>query len=278
MKINVLLAAYDEKEAIPVLLENLARTSKTSNLSLSVIVIDDGSQDGTRNELDELLRRGHDQYVKGGVGGEKSQDHNSMSGFITFEKELGFENLPVTVLFHEKNEGLGRALKTGFEYLLPKLRDEDIIITMDADNTHSPEVILLLLGALDSGAGVSIASRYVSGGGVMGLSNSRKFLSWGARRILSIFVPIKGVSDYTCGYRAYRVQFLRKRHAIESITQTGFSVQLEILLSLAGKGVRFKEVPLMLRYDKKKGRSKLKIFQTIVSTIKVLLHHRLVRS
>lgn len=142
----------------------------------------------------------------------------------------------------------------------------DMIITMDADNTQPADRIPLLCEAIRSGADLAIASRFVKGGEQHGLSMLRRLLSWGAGKVMNFFVPIRGVRDYSCGYRAYRLSLLLEgtRHYGPNIIQSrNFSGMVELLLKMAPLADCVTEIPLKLHYELKKSASKMKIWATI---------------
>ena len=100
----------------------------------------------------------------------------------------------------------------------------------------------------------------------MGLSLIRRALSFGASIFLKLMRPIKNVKDYSCGFRMYRgslVKALFERFGDKFIEETGFAASIEILLKASLVTDKIAEVPLILRYDKKLGASKMKIFKTI---------------
>jgi dolichol-phosphate mannosyltransferase len=89
-----------------------------------------------------------------------------------------------------------------------------------------------------------------------------------------ILFHIPGVSDYSSGYRAYRVSVVKKAFQFwgdEFINQTGFSCMVDILLKLRKMDVVFSEIPLILRYDKKVGNSKMDVKKTIFVTLKLAI-------
>jgi dolichol-phosphate mannosyltransferase len=106
----------------------------------------------------------------------------------------------------------------------------------------------------------------------------RRFLSYTASLLFRIVFPIKGVRDFTCGYRAYRASVLRQalsRYRREFVNQEGFQCMVDILLKLSRMHLRFEEVPIVLRYDRKGGKSKMKVVRTIYTTLTLLLKRRL---
>ncbi|AHF07306.1 glycosyltransferase family 2 protein [Desulfitobacterium metallireducens] len=175
----------------------------------------------------------------------------------------------IRVLNHEENKGLGGALMTGFSYVLNSASvnfEEDILITLDADNTHPADRIPLLLQKMKEGSDLAIASRYVTGGQQLGLSPFRKILSWGAGRLMTLFFPIPGVKDYSCGYRAYRLLTLKKayhNYGEQLMESRNFAAMVELLIKVVPFCQTIAEVPLILHYERKQGKSKMKIGSTI---------------
>jgi dolichol-phosphate mannosyltransferase len=90
--------------------------------------------------------------------------------------------------------------------------------------------------------------------------------------------PIRGVRDYTCGFRAYRADALRRaiaRYGDGLISETGFSCMADLLLKLRTLPLEMGEVPLELRYDRRGGGSKMRVLRTIRQTLGLLLRRRL---
>jgi len=229
------LPAYNEERSLPALLERcvpVAQTLARENCRLAVLVVDDGSRDGTV----EAARR--------------------------FAQKLALEVIP-----HGVNRGLGAALRTGLTAALARAADGDLVATMDADNTHDPALLPEMLRRLEqSHADVVIASRYAPGGREVGLSPLRRVLSRGASLLLSALASVRGARDYTCGYRLYRVTTLRRAAAAwgeRLVEEAGFTCMAEVLLKLGRGGARVTESPLILRYDLKEGASKMKMTRTI---------------
>lgn len=228
--IVVLLPAYNEEKS----LHDLFKSLDSALIPLGehrYVVVDDGSTDQTPEILEQL----------------KSE-------------------YPLTVLTHEKNMNLGRAMLTGLSYVRDNVPDSDLVITMDADNTHSPSVIENVVKNADKGD-VGIASRYQTGGGEKGLSGFRSVMSRGAGILLDLAFHVPNVRDYTCGFRLYHPAIIKKGFSVfgdSFVSETGFTAMAEILLRLHFVGARFYEVPLLLRYDLKGSPSKMKVFKTVV--------------
>ena len=237
-KLIVVLPAYNEEESLPSLLDRWNFIINEYNLNAHILIINDGSVDKTPD-----------------IG----KNYKA--------------NFPVTVVDVYPNKGLANAIREGFQNAVEIAGDNDIISLMDADDTHNPGLIIRMINTIHEGADIVIASRYRDGSRIYGLSGFRKFLSWGASILFRILVNIKGVRDYTCGYRAYRAKLLKDALSLykdKFIEQQGFSAMSEVLVKLKKFKPIVVEVPFILRYDQKMGTSKMKLFKTIRQTIGLL--------
>jgi dolichol-phosphate mannosyltransferase len=228
--IYVVLPAYNEEPNIKPLMEALTEL-RQSIPNIKPIVVDDGSAD-------------------------KTAEYARMYG----------EALGVEVIEHVQNKGLGEAVKTGLRRGCEIGADDDIVVFLDADNSHNPDHINGMVKLIQKGADVVIASRYVPGGKEIGLT---KFRSVGSRlmslALASVF-HVDGASDYTCGYRAYRVGTIRKgfdTYGDRLVSESSFVCMAELLVKLSSVGARVAEYPLILRYDLKQGDSKMDIPKTL---------------
>jgi dolichol-phosphate mannosyltransferase len=243
MTILLTLPAYNEQDGLPRLLECFCRTMVRAGLSHRLVICDDGSRDNTRQVIDSWSQR-----------------------------------LPVDLTVHPVNRGLGETIRDALRLAIDVARDDDVIVTMDADNTHPPELIPDMLRHIDSGSDVVVASRYRPGARVVGLSRARQGLSWGARILCQVVLPIHGIRDYTCGYRMYRTTVLRRAFATYGdhfVTERGFSCMAEILVKMSRLKVRMSEVPLILRYDQKESVSKMRVGGTVLNTLRLIVRLRL---
>jgi len=237
--IRVLLPAFDEARNLPPLLADFRETFARwpgGAPDWRVIVVDDGSRDDTARVATSV------------------------------------EGVPVTLLEHGVNRGLGAAMRTGIEHVLATCEDDDLLVTMDADHTHPPELLPGMVALAVDGADLVIASRYRKGAEIHGLVWWRKAISDAASLVFRAVFPC-GARDYTCGYRVYRVGLLRwgaRRYGPHFLNQRGFSVMVDLLLKLRRRARRIAEVPMILRYDRKQGASKMKVARTMGTTLRLL--------
>jgi dolichol-phosphate mannosyltransferase len=234
--IHILLAAYNEELALGDVLNGIARA--LADGAFKVWVVDDGSTDGT-----------------------------------VAVAERWRTQIPLILIRHETNQGLGAALHTGFSELIPALFPNDVAVTLDADNTHPPAQIPALVQPIEDGqADLVVASRFVRGARTVGVPFYRRFLSDGAALLFRFLLPIGGLRDYTCGFRAYRGALLKSAQEKwgRLATENGFAASAEILVKVGALRPKVREVPLILRYDRKPSPSKMRVGQTILRNLAVI--------
>jgi dolichol-phosphate mannosyltransferase len=242
----MVLPAYNEENSLPELLKRIDQAMNVFTLSYRSLVVNDGSQDRTLEKVRQLT----------GV-------------------------YPIEILDHGVNKGLGQAILTGLRRASELAAEDDLIISMDADNTHDPMLVGEMVRKIQSGNDLVIASRYEKGGREVGLSWLRHILSGGASTLLRLFFPIPGARDYTCGYRAYTGRILQTAFRVygnDLVEERGFTCMAEILLKMRSLNARVSEVPLVLRYDLKTGPSKMKIIRTILRYAVLMTRIRLRRA
>lgn len=241
-KVLVTLPAYNEEESLPELLERIGESFADSELPYEVVIVNDGSKDSTAKIVHQYALQ-----------------------------------MPIHLVNHEVNQGLGVTIRDGLREASERAEERDIIVTMDADNTHPPGLIPRMVQMIHEGCDVVIASRFQNGASVRGVPINRYFLSYGARLLFTTMFPTRGVRDYTSGFRAYRVSVIREafqHYGDGFVGETGFSCMADVLLKLRKQGVVFGEAPLRLRYDLKGGESKMQVFRTIWLTLKLLVRQR----
>ncbi len=240
---HVVLPAYNEAASLPPLLDRLRDLAAGWGEAMTVWVVDDGSSDSTAH----IALQGH-------------------------------EGLDVRVVSHPVNLGLGQAVHSGLRAALTEAGEDDAVVVMDADDTHDVELVPTMQRALADGAALAIASRFVAGGNDSTAPGFRRLLSRGAAVLFRVALPLDGVRDFTSGYRAYRVSLLRRasgHYGERLIEEKGFACMVELLLKLRHCRPVVVEVPLVLRYDRKQGASKLRLRRTILQYLKLLLRDRL---
>ena len=185
--------------------------------------------------------------------------------------------MPLNLMVHQKNQGLAAALNTGLRAAVESANEGDIIITMDADDTHPPKIIDRLITVLDEGLDVAVASRYQAGARVIGVPWNRIVLAQVASAMFRLLMPIPGIRDYTCGYRAYKFETLQEAidfYGDEFVSEQGFSCMVDVLLKMRRFNFAMGEVPLILRYDQKEGESKMPVGNTIWKTLALFARRR----
>ena len=244
----MVLPAYNEEGNLGPLVENLEAVFYSLSClgyERRYVIVDDGSTDGTPRVLAELQN-----------------------------------TLPITVIRHEPNQGLGATIRDGLKKACEIAGDEDVVFTMDADNTHPAGLLKPMTQLVQEGNDVVIGSRYRAGSRVVGLSRWRALMSWGARVLFQLIFPIPGVRDYTCGYRAHRAQVLKEAFRVYGdrfVEHSGFQCMADILLRLSRLRVIMNEVPMILRYDQRQGTSKMRVGRTVFQTMTLLLKRRFER-
>jgi dolichol-phosphate mannosyltransferase len=223
----VIIPAYNEERDLPPLLPKINQVLLSKDIAHRIVIVDDGSIDNTPSILEQ------------------------------FKSTLG-----VDVVRHPINRGLGETERDGFEFVAMHANPEDLIVRVEADNTHEPDYIVDLIAKLEEGYDVVNTSRFQPGGGQLGVDGYRAAISRAANLFMQLIFRIPGIRDYSCGYRAYRVQVLQDAIRVFGnnfiqLRGLGFTSTLETIVKLHLLGCRFAEVPFVLRYDQKGGSSKM---------------------
>jgi dolichol-phosphate mannosyltransferase len=215
LRATVCLPTYNERNNLAPMLEALAGVLRPGD---RVLVIDDGSPDGTGRLADELAGR------------------------------LEF----VDVLHRATKEGLGPAYLAGFRRALAD--GAELVLEMDCDFSHDPADVPRLIAAAEEGADLVLGSRYVPGGGVRDWGVVRRLISRGASVYTALFLHM-GVKDPTGGFKCFRRGVLEALD-LDAITAKGYAFQIETTYRAKQAGFRIVELPITFA-DRTVGRSKM---------------------
>jgi dolichol-phosphate mannosyltransferase len=179
-------------------------------------------------------------------------DDNSPDGTADLAEHAALALGNIEVLRRPGKAGLGSAYRAGFRWGME--HGADVLVEMDSDLSHDPASLPSLLAALDHGADLAIGSRYVPGGSIPNWAWHRRWLSrWGNRYAAGVLGL--GVRDATAGFRAYRVEVLRKID-LDTVRADGYGFQIEMAYRVFGNGGRIVEVPIAF-VDRVRGTSKM---------------------
>lgn len=211
----VIIPTFNEKENI----EKIIRKVLSLEPSFHVLIIDDGSPDGTAAIVKDLQ--------------------------TTFSNRL-------FLIERAGKQGLGTAYITGFKYALKK--GYTYIFEMDADFSHNPDDLPRLYQTCLDGADVAIGSRYTKGGNVKNWPANRVFISYGAS-VYTRLITWMPVKDCTAGFVCYHRKVLEKL-PLDKVRFVGYAFQIEMKYRAWKAGFKLKEVPITF-IDRKEGISKM---------------------
>ena len=212
-------------------------------MSVLVIVPTYNERDNIRPIVSAVLAHGYDVLVV---------DDGSPDGTGEIADELAETNECVHVLHRTTKEGLGPAYAAGFAHGLSM--GAEILCEMDADFSHDPADLPRLVAAVRNGADLAIGSRYVDGGRTDGWPWHRIAISRGGNRYASMMLGLH-VSDATAGFRAFRDTTLRKVDP-STCEASGYGFQVEMAWRTEQVGLTIVEVPITFR-DRRYGESKM---------------------
>jgi dolichol-phosphate mannosyltransferase len=233
-KLFLLIPVYNEAGNIVRLLDCLEVFAQdlSNRYGVEVVLIDDGSRDDT----EQLARQHVSKY-------------------------------PRHLLSHAQNQGPGRAFGTGFEAIASMASDDDLVVTLEGDNTSRLELVKQMLHRLEEGFDVILASPYLYGGAIVHTSVFRIFLSSMANLFVKELLGIHGIFTVSSFYRMYRVPMLRKLQAAYGpsiIERAGFECMTEMLMKMIYLEARISEIARVLDTKLRVGRSHMKIRKTIL--------------
>ncbi|MBC3185578.1 polyprenol monophosphomannose synthase [Corynebacterium sp. zg-331] len=210
----VIIPTYNELENLPLIVGRV----RAATPEVDVLIVDDNSPDGT---------------------GDKATS-------------LATEDDRVHVLHRAGKGGLCGAYVAGFQWGLE--RGYTVLCEMDADGSHAPEQLRLLLQEIDAGADLTIGSRYITGGRVVNWPWQRWLLSKAGNLYISLALGA-GLSDMTAGYRAYRSEILAEMD-LDELAQAGYIFQVDLAWRAVEAGHDVREVPITFT-EREIGESKL---------------------
>lgn len=212
-RVVMVIPTYNESANLPWIVERL----RTAVPGVDVLVVDDNSPDGTGQLADELAAV--DSQVK--------------------------------VLHRTEKAGLGAAYLHGFRVALES--GYDVVGEMDADGSHQPEQLPLLLDRLRE-ADLVIGSRWVSGGTVVNWPKSREYLSRGGNLYVQLLLGLR-VRDATAGFRVFRREALEAIQ-LDTVQSMGYVFQTDLAFRCVRAGLRVAEVPIEF-VERERGDSKM---------------------
>jgi dolichol-phosphate mannosyltransferase len=235
--IYFLIPVYNEIGNLELLCENLRRV--LPGYEKYFVFSDDGSSDGSPEKIKQML-----------------------------EKERHI------VLGDGSNHGPGYAFNRGFEWILENAGDleNDLIVSLEADNTSDLNILPVMVKNAEMGFDLVLASVYAQGGGFDKTSFFRRVLSLTANLVLRFAFDLK-VLTLSSFYRVYKISIVKKvkeRYSV-IIKENGFICMIEILFKAVQSNARVIEVPMMLNSLQRKGKSKMKVFRTMMSYVRFLL-------
>jgi dolichol-phosphate mannosyltransferase len=227
--VSIVVPACNEEDAVALLPERLYPTlaDLLQNYDLELVLVDDGSRDQTWQRLNDLAQ--------------------------------GSPPCPIILRRHQRNQGLGAALRTGAEHA-----SGEIIVTVDADGTYPFAIIEPLVAAIEGGAQVATASPYHEDGRVDGVTPMRLMFSRGASLCYRVLVD-RQIATYTAMVRAYQASVLR-----QSISDSdGFLHVAMTLVEARRRGAEVVEVPAVLS-RRQVGVSKAKVWRITRSHLRYM--------
>jgi dolichol-phosphate mannosyltransferase len=225
----LILPTYNEADNLEELVRAVLLRLEGTGLPYTILVVDDGSPDGTGEIADRLAA----------------------------------ELPPVRVLHRARKQGLGRAYLAGFEIALGA--GADLMMEMDADFSHDPRDVPRLIAAAGA-ADLVLGSRYVPGGGVENWGLRRRLLSRGGCAYARVLLRVP-VRDLTGGFKCFNRRVLEAID-LADVRADGYAFQIELTYRAVRAGFRVAEVPILFR-ERRDGASKMTARVTLEAVWKV---------
>ena len=215
-KTLVIIPTYNERENLPLIIGRL----QVALPNVDILVADDGSPDGTGQIADDLA-----------AADERGRIH---------------------VMHRTQKAGLGAAYIAGFKWGFE--RGYDVLVEMDADGSHAPEQLHLLLSAVDEGADLALGSRYIKGGKTVNWPFIRQFISRGGNIYARLMLGVK-IRDITGGFRAFRRTALQQID-FDAVDAVGYGFQISMAFIFTQLGMTVVERPITFT-EREIGESKM---------------------
>ncbi len=242
MKIVIIIPTYNEKSNIEKMIPLLEQDifPEVPHHSLSLLIVDDTSPDGTADVVKEFMKKWHNIELLTGI----------------------------------KN-GLGAAYIRGMKYAMKEMQ-ADAVMEFDSDFQHSPHDIPLLIRAMDNGSDYVIGSRYIKGGSIpkeWGID--RKFLSiFGNLFTRVVWLNFK-IHDMTSGFKLTKTEFLKKIN-LDNLLSQHFAYKMQLMHDIIKEKAKVKEVPIVF-YEREQGKSKISVqdqFESFYVVLRLAVYDR----
>jgi len=241
--IQLVIPAFNEEENVDRLFERLVPVA--NGLGARILIVDDGSSDGTVAAI-----------------------------------ERHADTCDLRVVRHGVNKGLGAAVATGMAAALEDAADDEAVVLLEADTTSDLGTLPAMLHLLGEGADVVVASVHAPGGAIVGVARWRIVASRAVSALFRYTGGLREVHTLSGLYRVYRAGTLRTLSAAyrgKLVRETGFTVNVELLLKLKRAGASIREVPTVNDWTSRAGVSKLRTGRTAKAYVRLLRDHLLGR-
>jgi dolichol-phosphate mannosyltransferase len=236
--IYIILPIYNESKNIAQVIKTIRASLK--HVEIKIVAVNDGSSDNSLRIL------------------------------------TGFKGNDLAIESSVINMNVGAVFSSGISRVLEEASADDVMIIMESDGTSSPDLLNTLVTNIKNGADIVIASRYQPAGAYRNFPLLRTIFSWTANMLLYRYFPIAGVRDYTIFYRAYRIGIIQKAviyfGLFGLIQSQGFTANAELLVKLSFLTKKISEIPFVYDYGRKKGKSKIGVFRTMVEYISTITY------
>ncbi|HLE99034.1 MAG TPA: polyprenol monophosphomannose synthase [Gaiellaceae bacterium] len=257
----VCLPTYNERENLEQMVVAVGEVLDTTRDRL--LVIDDGSPDGTGEIADRLA----DEFPWVSVLHRERKQGLGPAYVASFRRVLaeGAELAWVSVLHRDRKEGIGPAYVAGFRRALED--DAELVLEMDCDFSHDPADLRRLIAATED-ADLALGSRYTPGGGTENWGLLRRFVSRGGCLYAQIFLGVH-VRDLTGGFKCFRRAALEAID-LDALSAHGYAFQIETTYRVLRAGLRVKEIPIRF-VERRAGASKMNTMIVVEAAWKVPL-------